>query len=137
MSNARIELLLLSGRVLLGLIFVMSGVRKLMGLDAFAASLADRGVPISGFMSILGAVVETVGGAAVVIGLQTRWAAALIILFIIVATAISHRFWEFSGAARQMQQTQFMKNVSMLGGFLLLIACGGGRFSLDGLYGKK
>ena len=129
---------LLLGRVLLGVIFVNSGFGKLMHLEAFGQSLASRGVPMSGPLSVLGALVEFLGGIAVVIGLQVRWASALMILFVIVATLISHRYWEIADAAgRRAQETQFMKNLSILGGFLLLMASGGGRFSLDRLLGKK
>src|SRR2546423_301434 len=109
------DTLLLIGRVLMGVIFLTSGYAKLMNLDGFAASLASRGVPMSGALAILGAVVETFGGLAVIIGFQTRWAAALMILFVIVATLISHRYWEFADAARRMQQTQFMKNLTIIG----------------------
>ena len=128
---------LLLGRVLLGVIFVNSGFGKLMQLEAFGHSLASRGVPLSGPLSVLGALVEFLGGIAIVIGLQVRWASALMILFVIVATLISHRYWELADAARRTQQTQFMKNLSIIGGFLLLMASGGGRFSLDRLLGKK
>src|SRR3954447_17160079 len=124
---------LLFGRLLLGAIFVSSGFGKVMHLDTFAQSLSSRGVPMSTPLSVLGALVEFLGGIAIVIGLQVRWASALMILFVIVATLISHRYWELADAARRAQETQFMKNVAILGGFLLLMASGGGRFSLDGL----
>lgn len=54
------------------------------------------------------------------------------ILFVIVATGISHRFWEYAEAARRTQESQFFKNLSIIGGFLLLFVTGGGRYSLDG-----
>jgi putative oxidoreductase len=55
------------------------------------------------------------------------------ILFVIVATGISHRFWDFAeAAARRAQESQFFKNLSIMGGFILLFAAGPGRFSLDG-----
>jgi putative oxidoreductase len=121
---------LLAGRIALGAIFVLSGFNKLMGVDAFAASLATRGVPMSSILAPLGAGVEFVGGLAIVLGFQVRYAAALMILFTIVATLISHRFWEFTGPARVMQQSQFMKNLAIIGGFIVLIAAGSGRFAI-------
>ena len=130
------DTLLLIGRVLLGVIFLSSGVGKLMNLDAFAGSLAKGGVPMPGAMAMLGGMVETLGGLAVVLGVQVRWAAALMILFVIVATLIAHRFWEFAEPARRVQQTQFMKNLSIIGGFLVLLAAGGGRFSLERLWSR-
>jgi uncharacterized membrane protein YphA (DoxX/SURF4 family) len=92
------------------------------------------GVPLSGIFGVIGPGVEFFGGLAVLLGLQTRYAAVLIAVFTIVATAISHRYWEFSDAARRAQEVNFMKNVCIIGGFLLLAAVGGGRFSIDTLW---
>ena len=80
--------LLLVGRVLIGWIFVESGFRKLLGMDAFIASLIRRSVPYSTVLGWIGAVVEFFGGAAILLGLYTRCAAAAIIVFVIIATLI-------------------------------------------------
>src|SRR5262249_49106079 len=71
------------------------------------------------------------GGLAIVFGLMTRYAALLMIAFVIVATLISHRFWAFQGAERRTQTVQFAKNVAIIGGFLFLFVTVGGRYSLD------
>ncbi len=127
--------LLLLGRILLGGIFVISGYAKLMGLSAFAASLESRGVPAASVMAVIGASVEFFGGLAVVLGVEVRYAALLMIAFVIVATAISHRFWEFSDvAARRTQQTQFSKNMAIIGGLVVLFVAGGGRLALERLW---
>src|SRR5947209_2135544 len=76
------DTLLLVARVVLGLIFVLSGYGKLMGLGAFAASLAAHGVPAASLMAALGAAVEFFGGVFVVLGLASRYAALLMILFV-------------------------------------------------------
>jgi putative oxidoreductase len=130
--------LLLVARVALGLIFVLSGYAKLTGLAAFSASLAARGVPAAEFWGPVGATVEFVGGLLIVLGLGTRYAALLMILFVIVATAISHRFWEFADPQQfRTQQSQFFKNLSIIGGFVVLFATGGGRFTLDSLWRRR
>jgi putative oxidoreductase len=126
--------LLLLGRILLGGIFVLSGYGKLMGLSAFAASLEQKGVPFAAVMALIGAPVEFFGGLAIVLGIETRYAAALMVGFVIMATLISHRFWEYQDAARQMQQTHFLKNVAIIGGFVVLFVQGGGRFALVRLW---
>ena len=131
------DLILLLGRLALGAIFVKSGLQKLMALSAFAASLASRGVPQSSVWAVIGAVVEFVGGILIVTGFRTREASLLMILFVIVATGISHRFWEFADAARRLQESQFFKNLSIMGGFLLLFVAGSGRFGLDALFRRK
>jgi len=131
------DVILLLGRVALGGIFVKSGLQKLMALGAFAASLAGRGVPRSSMWAVIGATVELVGGILIVTGLRTREASLLMILFVIVATGISHRYWEFAEAARRAQESQFFKNLSIIGGFLLLFVSGSGRFGLDSLLGRR
>ena len=136
-QNGKNETILLCGRVALGAIFVKSGLMKLLGLSVFAASLAKRGVPQSGTWALIGATVEFVGGVLIVSGLRVREASMLMMLFVIVATGIGHRFWEFADAARRTQESQFFKNLSIFGGFLLLLASGGGRYSLDAWLAKR
>jgi putative oxidoreductase len=127
------DIICLLGRILIGGIFVQSGFDKLMGLDAFAAGLARRGIPaaVAPVLAPIGATVEFGGGLAMVFGLMTRYAAVLMIAFVIVATLISHRFWALGGAERRTQTVQFAKNVAIIGGFLFAFVTGGGRYSLD------
>jgi putative oxidoreductase len=118
-------------RVLIGGIFVQSGLEKLMDLNGFAAMLAGGGVPMASVLAPIGAAAEFGGGLAIVFGLGTRYAALLLIGFVIVATLISHRFWADPPEQQQMQMIQFAKNVAIIGGFLFVFVTGGGRFSLD------
>jgi putative oxidoreductase len=127
------DALVLAGRLALGVIFVKSGLQKLLTLSAFAASLGARGIPQSGIWAAVGATVEFVGGVLIVTGFKTRRASLLMILFVLVATGISHRFWEFADAARRAQESQFFKNLAIIGGFVLLFVTGPGRYSLDTL----
>src|ERR1700704_922452 len=136
-SGSRQDVIVLLGRIALGAIFVKSGLQKLMALSAFAASLASRGVPQSSVWAVIGATVEFVGGILIVTGLRTREASLLMVLFVIVATGISHRYWEFADAARRLQESQFFKNLSIIGGFLLLVVTGSGRFGLDALLRRR
>lgn len=131
------DVILVLGRLALGAIFVKSGLQKLMGLGAFAASLAGRGVPQSSMWAVIGATVEFVGGLLIVTGFRTRDASLLMILFVIVATGISHRYWEYAEAARRLQESQFFKNLAIIGGFLVLAMTGAGRFSLDALLQRR
>jgi len=134
-GTAYADSMLLLGRLLLGIIFVLSGYGKLMGLAAFAASLEKNGVPFASVIAPLGAAVEFFGGLAIVLGIEVRYAALLMVLFVIVATGISHRFWEQADAAMQRgQQVHFMKNVAIAGGFLVLHVAGGGRLALERLW---
>jgi putative oxidoreductase len=123
---------ILVGRVMIGLIFVLSGWPKLLHYHTTVAALTRRGIPE--FLAYLGPPVEFFGGLAVLIGFLTPYATFLMLLFTIIATATSHRFWEFADPAQyRVQSTNFWKNVSMMGGMLLLIVTAGGRYSVDRL----
>lgn len=134
MQRASSDLALLLARIAFAALFVPAGLRKLMDLPAFSASLVKRGVTFAEVLAPIGAGVEFLAGIAVLIGFQTRFAALALLVFTIIATLIGHRFWEFEGQARQMQQSHFFKNVAILGGFLALWVSGGGRFSLERLW---
>lgn len=128
----------LLARCFIGGIFVYSGFGKLTALGGFGAMLAKAGVPIPEVMAVVGAAVEFFGGLAIMLGIQTRYAALLMALFTISATLISHRFWDFEDlAARKGQSVHFMKNLAILGAFLLLFVQGGGRLSFDGWWRAK
>ena len=120
----------LVGRILIGGIFVQSGLGKLMDLNGFTAMLADGGVPMASVLAPIGAAAEFAGGLAIVLGLATRYAALLMIGFVIVAMLIAHRFWTYPPEEREMQMINFAKNVAIIGGFLFVFVTGGGRFSL-------
>ena len=123
---------LLLGRLALAAIFLWSGFGKLTNLGGFADSLAHQGVPAPWPLAVVGACVEFFGGLAVAAGFRTRWAALLMAAFTVVATLIAHRFWEVQdAAARTGQAINFMKNVAIVGGFLLLHARGAGPISVD------
>lgn len=128
------DALLALGRLLLGGIFVVSGYGKLTALSAFAAGLQRHGVPMASTMALIGAPVEFFGGLAIVLGIEVRYAALLMIAFVIVATTISHRFWLLEGAAREAQKINFSKNVAIAGAFVTLVAVGGGRYALERLW---
>ena len=131
------DTVLIVGRLAMGIIFFQSGLAKLTALGAFSGSLGNRGVPFPDFWGPVGAISEFVGGTLIILGLGTRYAAALIVIFVIIATAISHRYWEFPEPARRLQQGQFYKNLAIIGGALFLFICAAGRFSLDAILMKK
>jgi putative oxidoreductase len=124
------DTLLLIGRILIGLIFVRSGYGKLFDMGAYAAMLQGRGVPA--FLAYISVLVEFFGGIALIFGFATRYVVLMLIAFMIVATLISHRYWQFTDAnVRRIQDSSFYKNMAMIGGFCFLFICGSGRFSLD------
>lgn len=131
------DLIILVGRICIGWLFVSYGYGKLFTISAFTAGLAKQGVPASDVLGVIAPCVEFFGGLAIILGLKVRYVAPLMILFTIAATSISHRYWEYPDAARAAQAGNFYKNVAIIGGFLFLIACGAGRFSIDGLLRRR
>jgi putative oxidoreductase len=137
MERPASNLALLVGRVALAALFIPSGLRKLTNLAGFAESLEKRGVPLADVLAPLGAGIEFFAGIAVLVAFQTRVAAVLMILFTVAATFIAHRFWEFEGAARTTQQSQFFKNFAIIGGYVVLLVSGPGRYSIDWLLYRR
>ncbi len=130
------DILLLIGRILLGWIFVRSGYGKLFNIDAVIASYPPRGLP--GFLAYIAVPVEFFGGLALIFGLATRYVVQVMIVFMLVATFSSHQYWTFTNAAaRRVQDSNFYKNLAILGGFFFLFVCGSGRLSLDGWLRKR
>jgi putative oxidoreductase len=129
------DLALLVGRVAFACLFLPSGLIKAMNMQAFIYSIDGRGVPFSPLLAPLGAGIEFLGGLALLLGVQVRLASVLLLVFTVVATMIAHRFWEYApGAAHNMQQISFFKNVAIVGGFVFLAAHGGGRYCLEQLW---
>ncbi|QFU17092.1 DoxX family protein [Microvirga thermotolerans] len=125
------DMLLLIGRVLLAAIFIISGVTKFYALGATAGYIASKGLPAAWLLAPVAAVVEVALGLAVAIGLKTRWASLALALFTLVTIPFFHDFWNMTGADRNVNQIQAMKNLSMIGAFLILMASGPGRLSVD------
>jgi putative oxidoreductase len=122
---------LLLGRLALASIFLVSGFGKLTNLAGFVQYLAAQGVPAPWALGVVAACVDF-GGLAIAAGFRARWAALLMAAFTVVAALIAHRFWEVQDAAARMgQQIHFMKNVAIVGGFLVLHARGAGPISVD------
>jgi putative oxidoreductase len=130
------DIVLLIGRILLGLIFVRSGYGKLFAMDAYAATFPGRGLPTA--LVYLAVPVEFFGGLALVFGFATRYVAIVMAIFVVVASVSSHAYWNFAdAAARRAQDSNFFKNMAILGGMFFLFVCGAGRLSLDNWLSKR
>ena len=121
----------LLGRVLLAAMFVISGFGKITGFEGTAGYIAAKGLPLPEVLTALAIAVELGGGLAILLGWKTRWAAVAVAVFLIVITPIFHGYWSAPPAEAMQQQINFLKNASILGGVLLLLSFGPGRFSVD------
>ena len=130
-------LILLIGRVAIGILYLPSGFGKLTGihgpgLQGFAHYLAGKGVPGPAIAwAVIAAVVEFFGSAALVLGLQTRLAAALLVAFTLIAALLAHPFWAAAPDQYQAQYANFFKNIAICGGLLYVFVRGAGPLSID------
>lgn len=129
-SPARDGVVLL-GRILLALLFIWSGSGQLMGFDRVVGAIAGKGLPLPQVLAAASILIELGGGAALLLGWKARWAALFLALFIVIITPIFHNFWALSGSQAMMQKITFFKNLSILGGMLVVYGFGPGRYSLD------
>lgn len=121
----------LVGRILIALIFVMSGAGKIPGFEGTVGYIASKGLPFPELAAIAAIIVELGGGIALILGFKARWAAAAMLLFTVSAAVIFHNFWSVPADQAQNQMIHFMKNISMAGGLLMVVVHGSGAFSVD------
>ena len=113
-----------AGRVLISLIFVMSGFNKLTSFAGTQAYMESSGVP--GMLLPVVIAVEILGGLAIILGWHTRLAAFLLAGFSLLSGILFH-----ANFGDQMQMIMFLKNMALAGGFLMIVSLGAGPFSID------
>ncbi len=120
------------GRVLLCAIFFASAVGQIIPhFNDVAAMMEAQGIPAAKVLLVAAIVCLIVGSLSVVVGYKARLGAFLLLAFLAVASYYFHNFWAVEEAQRQMQFGQFMKNLSMMGAMLMIIANGPGPMSFD------
>ena len=112
------------GRVLMAVIFIQAGINKMFGYAGSQAYMEAHGVP--GMLLPLVILLEAGGGLALLLGLFTRWAAIALAGFCVLAAIFFH--WQ---PGDMMQMINFMKNITIAGGFLVLAGAGPGALALD------
>ena len=115
----------LAGRLLLALLFIISGFGKITGWDGTAGYMASKGMPMVPVFLALTIAMELGGGVMLAVGFRARWVAAAFVLFLIPVTFIFHP----PGDAAQ--QINFLKNLAIMGGMLMVVANGAGAYSVD------
>lgn len=120
------------GRVFIVTIFLLSAVaNKIPNFQGVSQYMASEGVPAPQFM-LTGAILFLIAGSlSIALGYRARIGAGMLLIFLALATYFFHDYWTFEGEAAQAQTIQFMKNLSMMGTMLFIIANGSGKWSLD------
>lgn len=117
---------LLIGRILLTPLFFVGGYNKLMNVAGTTGYFGKLGLPMPEVLTWLVIAVELGGALLIVIGWKTRWVALGMAGFTLLTALIGHKFWVDPG-----QAVQFLKNLGIMGGFILLAVAGPGRISAD------
>ncbi|CCV13005.1 DoxX family protein [Mesorhizobium sp. STM 4661] len=123
-SNNSLTILL--GRILLAVIFLLSGFGKLTAIAGTAGYFGSLGLPLPTVTAIVVGLIELLGGLAILVGFQTRITAWVLAIFTVATGLVAHTGW-----ADQMQMINFMKNLAIAGGFLVLASSGAGALSVD------
>jgi len=123
---------LLIARVLLMVLFILFGWQKLTGFAGAVAYMASVHAPAPTFSAIIAIFIELVLGLCVVVGFYTRPLALLLAVYTFVTALIGHQYWTMEGMAQYDNMIHFYKNISIVGGLLLLNITGPGKFSIDG-----
>ncbi|MDQ0395030.1 DoxX family protein [Labrys monachus] len=121
----------LIGRILIALIYVMSGWMKLTAPAGTIAYIAAAGLPMPAVALVVAIVIELIGGILLIVGYQTRIVALLMAIFTVAAAFGFH-----SNLADQNMFIHFFKNIAMTGGLLQVVAFGAGSLSLDAKFGN-
>ena len=120
-----------AGRVLLALMFILSGFGKLTDIPGTAGFIASGGLPAPTVLAIAVGAFELLAGLALVLGYQVRLLGLALALFTVAASVIFHAYWSVPAAQQFVTQLLFMKNISVAGGMLLVSALGAGPLSID------
>jgi len=131
------------GRILVPLIFIVSGWTKLLDIKSVVSALEGKNLPVPieietyinmprfEALAYLIAVVELVGGIMILIGWKARFAALLLFVFTGLTVFYFHDFWTMDGAARAQNQIEALKNLSIMGALLMIVGMGSGAIALD------
>ena len=119
------------GRLLLALMFILSGFGKLGNIEGTAAFIASGGLPAPTALAAAVGALELFGGLALVVGYQVRLAGLALALFTLAASVVFHAWWSAPADQQFVTQLLFMKNISVAGGMLLVSALGAGPLSID------
>jgi putative oxidoreductase len=133
MINGINDELILVARLLLATLFLIFGWRKLRDYSGTVSQMVQLGVPTPVLATVVSTFMELPVAFAVAIGAFTRPLALLMALYSLGTALIGHRYWTVKGADYVDSLDGFYKDLSIMGGFLLLSIIGAGKYSIDAL----
>jgi putative oxidoreductase len=129
--------ILLSARVLLALLFLIFGWQKLLDYSGTVHNMSHIGAPLPPLAAVIAIIMEFFVSIAVIIGVATRPLVVLLALYTLAAAFIGHHYWTMTGMAHFENEINFYKNVSIVGGLLVLYVAGPGCYAIDNVWHGK
>jgi putative oxidoreductase len=135
MTNGINDGVILAARILLATLFLIFGWRKLRDYSGTVSQMVHEGLPTPVLATVVAIFMELPVAFAVAVGVFTRPSAALMALYTLGTALIGHHYWTVKGTDLVDSMEGFYKDLSVMGGFLLLCITGAGKYSIDALYG--
>jgi len=135
MINGIGDEVILAARLFLAALFLIFGLRKLRDFSGTVSQMAQDGLPMPVLAAAVATFMELPVAFAVAIGAFTRFFALLFVLYTLGTSLVEHRYWTVKGADYVDSMESFYKNLSIMGGFLLLYVTGAGKYSIDAIFG--
>jgi putative oxidoreductase len=135
MMNGINDALILAARLLLATLFLIFGWRKVRDYPGTVSQMVQLGVPTPVVAAVVSIFMELPVAFAVAVGAFTRPLAVLMAFYALGTALIGHRYWTIKGADYVDSLDGFYKDLSIMGGFLLLGITGAGKYSIDALLG--
>jgi putative oxidoreductase len=135
MMNDISDEVILAARLFLAILFLIFGWRKLRDYPGTLSQIVQDGVPMPVLAAAVAIFMELPVAFAVAVGAFTRPSAVLFVFYTLGTSLIEHRYWSVKGADYVDSLESFYKNLSIMGGFLLLYITGAGKYSIDAIFG--
>ncbi len=114
--------LFLLGRILFGSVLAFNGLNHFLDVEAMTEYAESKGVPRPRGAVIVTGGMLLLGGIGTVLGVFRVFSTGALAVFLLLATPIMHDFWKVPNTQREQEMIHFMKNATMLGATLALLA---------------
>ncbi len=131
------DAVLLAARTLLSLLFLIFGWEKITHYSGTLQYMVQVGAPLPALATIVAIGMELFVSIAIILGIATRPLSILLAIYTLGTGLIAHHYWTMTGMARFENEINFWKNISIIGGLMLLYATGPGAYSLGAWFGKQ
>jgi putative oxidoreductase len=119
------------GRILMSSVFLVFAVLKFTTFSYYVGLASGKGMPLPAAAITAAAILELLGGLAILTGFQTRIVSWILFVYLIPTSILFHNYWALQGALRATMEAHFFKNMAIMGGLLFLAAFGAGPYSID------